>query len=104
MSGPPGATGKGLGWEVTEEGATVVQKGDLWDRGTAKETVLRADTHSLSLGALFTFEASNARLTLHERKQPAHTGFSPKSLLTPHKLPAVSGRESAHPPPQTLLQ
>lgn len=48
-----------------------------------KETVLRADTHSLSLGALFTFEASDARLTLHERKKCAHTGFSPKSLLSP---------------------
>lgn len=34
----PGATGEGLGWEMTEEGATVGQKGDLWGRGTAKET------------------------------------------------------------------
>lgn len=68
-------------------------------RYSKENKVLRADTHSLSLGALFAFEASDARLTLHERKKPAHTGFSPKSLLTPHKPPAVSGRESAHPPP-----
>lgn len=34
----PGATGEGLGWEMTEEGATVGQKGALWSRGTAKKT------------------------------------------------------------------
>lgn len=40
----------------------------------------KTDTHGLSLGALFTFEASNAGLTLNERKKSAHTGFSPKNL------------------------
>lgn len=68
--------GNGLG-----QGA-VGQKGDLWGRTTVR-TDLKADTHSFSLGAWFTFEASNARLTLNERKKSAHTGFSPKSWPTP---------------------
>lgn len=51
---------------------------------------LKADTHSFSLGALFTFEASNARLTLNERKKSAHTGFSSP---TPEIYCGESGQE-----------
>lgn len=43
---------------------------------------LRKGTHRFSFGALFTFEASNTRLTLNERdKQVLTLGFSPQSLL-----------------------
>lgn len=70
----------GNGWGSGHSGA---EGGSVRQSYGKRNKVLRADTHSLSLGALFTFEASDARLTLHERKKRAHTGFSPKSLLTP---------------------
>lgn len=75
--------GNGLGQGVVD------QKGDLWGRTTVR-TDLKADTHSFSLGALFTFEASNARLTLNERKKSAHTGFS---LPTPEIYCGEPGQE-----------
>lgn len=52
------------------------------------------DTHGLSLRALFTFEASDARLTLNEKKKSAHTGFSPtgKSAYSPETYCAEQGQ------------
>lgn len=65
------------------------------DRTTVK-TDLKEDTHSFSLGTLFTFEASNARLTLKERKKSAHTGSYLKSLPTYFGEPGQEGTEKGH--------
>jgi hypothetical protein len=74
----PGTAGESPGWEVAvgrgHSGGRRVTCGQSYSK---ENKVLRADTHSLSLGALITFKASNARFTLRERKKYARTGFSP---------------------------
>lgn len=63
-----------------------------WGWPWARE--LGADTHRFSLGALFTFEASNARLALGKERADSRTGLSPQTLPPPPQTPL-----KAPPPP-----
>lgn len=65
-----------------------------WGWPWARE--LGADTHRFSLGALFTFEASNARLALGKERADSRTGLSPQTLPPPPQTPLKAPPRKGH--------